>query len=416
MNELKRIIIPKETANDDTVQISELCFKNGDKVAECDIIADIESSKVVYSIETEIDGFIHYLVNTGEEVAVGTTIAIIYDSYDISNLPKSLTSKKDEPIKQLSNNTVPTEYSFSAESLISQHSISKDVFANKSFVTKKDVLDYINNTDSNITTIAQDTTLVESSDVRIENISSTKKREISNLQSIQGTGLTCTFSINIDYDGVSLYARKNHNIFLLSITPTLLQEIVKLLEEFPILNSYFHNDKIVKYKNINIGYAIDLKNDLRVVTIYDANKLSLNELETQLQEKIDKYNVNKLEQADISNSTFTISDLSNTGIHYFSPLVNKNQAIIIGVSSLDLRTNSFTISLTFDHRITEGKTIAMFLSKLKKNIEIIVQPYSKKQERNKIKAKLNDAIQNMQNEYNGTTELKEVLKDVMKLL
>ena len=416
MNELKKIIIPKETANDDLVQISELYFKNGDKVAAGDIIADIESSKVVYSIETEIGGFIHYLVNTGEEVAVGNPVAIIFDSYDKSNLPKSLNPKKDESIKKSANNNVTTEYSYSAETLISQHNISKTVFANKSFITKKDVFDYLNNVDSAPSTKAKDATFTESSDVIIENISSTKKREISNLQSVQSTGLTCTFCINIDYDGVSLYARKNHKIFLLSITPTLLQEIVKLLEEFPVLNSYFQNDKIVKYKNINIGYAIDLKNDLRVVTIYDANKLSLNELEAKLQEQVDKYTLNKLEQADISNSTFTISDLSNTGIHYFTPLINKNQAMIIGVSSIDLKTNSFNVSITFDHRITEGKTISAFLSKLKKNIETIIQPYSKKQERNKIKAKLNDAIENMQNENHETSELKEVLQDLIKLI
>ena len=416
MNELKKIIIPKETANDDLVQISELYFKNGDKVATGDIIADIESSKVVYSIETDVDGFIHYLVNTGEDVAVGNPVAIIFDSYDKSNLPKSLNPKKYESIKKSANNNVTTEYSYSAETLISQHSISKSVFENKSFVTKKDVLDYLNNVDPAPSTKAKDAAFTESSDVIIENISSTKKREISNLQSIQSTGLTCTFSINIDYDGVSLYARKNHKIFLLSITPTLLQEIVKLLEEFPILNSYFQNDKIVKYKNINIGYAIDLKNDLRVVTIYDANKLSLNELEAKLQEQVDKYTLNKLEQADISNSTFTISDLSNTGIHNFTPLINKNQAMIIGVSSIDLKTNSFNVSITFDHRITEGKTISAFLSKLKKNIETIIQPYSKKQERNKIKAKLNDAIENMQNENHETSELKEVLQDLIKLI
>ena len=274
----------------------------------------------------------------------------------------------------------------------------------------------MNNVDPAPSTKAKDAAFTESSDVIIENISSTKKREISNLQSVQSTGLTCTFCINIDYDGVSLYARKNHKIFLLSITPTLLQEIVKLLEEFPVLNSYFQNDKIVKYKNINIGYAIDLKNDLRVVTIYDANTLSLNELETKLLEQVDKYTLNKLEQADISNSTFTVSDLSNTGIHYFTPLINKNQAMIIGVSSIDLKTNSFNVSITFDHRITEGKTISAFLSKLKKNIETIIQPYSKKQERNKIKAKLNDAIENMQNENHETSELKEVLQDLIKLI
>ena len=416
MNELKKIIIPKETANDDLVQISELYLKNGDKVAAGDIIADIESSKVVYSIETDVDGFIHYMVNTGEEVAVGNPVAIIFDSYNESNLPKYLNPKKDESIKKTANNNVTTEYSYSAETLISQHNISKTVFANQSFITKKDVFDYLNNVDSAPSTKAKDATFTESSDVIIENISSTKKREISNLQSVQSTGLTCTFCINIDYDGVSLYARKNHKIFLLSITPTLLQEIVKLLEEFPVLNSYFHNDKIVKYKNINIGYAIDLMNDLRVVTIYDANTLSLNELETKLQEQLDKYTLNKLEQSDISNSTFTISDLSNTGIHYFTPLINKNQAMIIGVSSIDLKTNSFNVSITFDHRITEGKTISAFLSKLKKNIETIIQPYSKKQERNKIKAKLNDSIQKMQNENHETSELKEVLQDLIKLI
>ena len=406
MNEIQKFILEKENANDASVIVSELFFVNGDKVSAGDIVADIETSKVIYSLESDFDGYICYLCKQGDEIPIGSTIAILYDSTDFL----SSNAHINDTVVSNDNTSFTTEFSFSALELLQQNNIERSVFLKNHFVTKFDVLDYLNSQNQ---VLQKSTQLLET---EIEKISSIKKREIQHLQSIQSSGLTCTFSINIDYDGVSLFCRKNHSLFLLSITPTLIYEIAQLLVEYPQLNSYFENDTIVKYKPINIGYALDIKNGLKVVTLYDTNLQTVADIEIALQEKIEAYSKNELSAKDMMHSTITITDLSHSGIHFFSPLINKNQAIIIGISSADFKTNSLNISITFDHRVTEGKIIAEFLNRLKTNIEIKTKPFSSKQQRIKLKEKLSDSINALENDNKQLQDICSILNEINKLL
>ena len=69
----------------------------------------------------------------------------------------------------------------------------------------------------------------------------------------------------------------------------------------------------------------------------------------------------------INQKTFTITDLYNSDIISFHPLVNNNNSCILGVSSLN--NNQFNIDLSFDHRLTSGKEVSNFLTELKFRLE-----------------------------------------------
>jgi pyruvate dehydrogenase E2 component (dihydrolipoamide acetyltransferase) len=373
MNELQNIIVPKENVNDEFVIINSVLFKDRDKVSKGDIVATIETSKTDFSIEADIAGYIVYFCKEGEEVHVGNPIAKIFDSInatEIASLSTDLNQKVEEIKHGFSGQEIDPEFTKAAMELVKSHNIPKEVFQNKTFVSKDDVLAYLES--SKKIQSAEKSDLMPdsiSTSTSIEKLSSSKKREISYLANGQNAGLTCTFSINIDNEGILNHARKNHVIFKLTIIPSLVYEVSRLLEEFAVLNSYFENNQILKYKDINIGYAIDINYGLKVITLYKTNTLSVNEIENQLNQKFEKYSNQTLELSDLTNSTFTITDLSKTGVHYFQPLINKNQSAILGISSVDFKTNSFNVSLTFDHRVTEGKVASAFLNSLKKNIE-----------------------------------------------
>jgi len=369
MSELENIIVPHENVNDEFIIINSILFKNGDKVSKGDIVATIETSKTDFSIETGSSGYIFYLCKEGDEFPVGNAIAKVFDSIDGGGIQHLVESEvqmggKVEPDALLQE--VEPEFSKSALDLIKAGNIPKNVFRNKAFITKNDVLAYMEGAKINRQTDEADTL---PDNVSAEKIGSTKRREIEYLSNGQNDGLTCTFSINIDNEGILNHARRNHKIFKLTIIPSLIFEVSRLLESFPILNAYFEKGRILKYNNINIGYAIDINFGLKVVTINDTSRLSVHEIEEQLNEKFDKYSRQILDVNDLANSTFTITDLSKSGIHYFQPLINKNQSAILGVSSVDFKTNSFNVSLTFDHRVTEGKVVSSFLNTLKGNLE-----------------------------------------------
>jgi len=84
---------------------------------------------------------------------------------------------------------------------------------------------------------------------------------------------------------------------------------------------------------------------------------------------IEKYLDKKLDVTDATGSTFTITDLSSSGIDFFAPLINAKQSAILGVSKVDRKLNRFYLTLVFDHRVTEGKVASKFLVDLKNRIE-----------------------------------------------
>ena len=153
------------------------------------------------------------------------------------------------------------------------------------------------------------------------------------------------------------------------VLPIIINKCSELLEDFPLLNSYFEDNTINQYVDINLGIAIDLDKGLKVFTMKNTNNLDLVEIEKSLSGGIYSYFKNKLSVVEITGSTFTISDLSSFGVDRFIPLVNYKQSAILGISSVDKKLERLNLSLTFDHRITEGKMAAQFLSKLAKAIE-----------------------------------------------
>jgi pyruvate dehydrogenase E2 component (dihydrolipoamide acetyltransferase) len=161
-----------------------------------------------------------------------------------------------------------------------------------------------------------------------------------------------------------------------SLLPIIVFETAKLLKKYPNLNAYFDNNTIRAYDDVNIGVAFDIDDGLKVYTIQDSDSLSLSEIELNICNGIDAYLDKKLTPEQLTGSTFTITDLSSFGVERLTPLVNYNQSSILGISSIDQKLHRVNLSLSFDHRVTEGKTVSQFLLDLKSRVESHTNIYS----------------------------------------
>ena len=139
--------------------------------------------------------------------------------------------------------------------------------------------------------------------------------------------------------------------------------------KYPLLNSYFNDNVIHTYCDINIGFAIDIDKGLKVIKIPKTSELSIMEIEDIIFDLSNQYLEDKIPIENLTEISFTITDLSGEGISYFKPLVNMYNSSILGISSIDNDLNRFNASITFDHRVTEGKYVAQFLNELKIRIE-----------------------------------------------
>jgi pyruvate dehydrogenase E2 component (dihydrolipoamide acetyltransferase) len=154
--------------------------------------------------------------------------------------------------------------------------------------------------------------------------------------------------------------------------------IVKLtalaLEQHPMLNSRWNGDHIQVWRRIHIGLAVDTEAGLIVPVIRDVARLSLRELAAMARGLTERARTGKLSAAELSGSTFTISNLGQMGVEMFTPLINPPECAILGLGRIQntvvvenkqfVERDRMVMSLTFDHRIVDGAPAARFLQAL----------------------------------------------------
>jgi hypothetical protein len=112
-----------------------------------------------------------------------------------------------------------------------------------------------------------------------------------------------------------------------------------------------------------------------VLKIADTPAKQMTEIENEIMSLSNKYLDDTLQIDDLTDISFTITDLSSEGVAFFKPLVNMMNSAILGVSSIDELQQKCMLSVTFDHRVTEGKLVAQFLNELKGRLESYQSKY-----------------------------------------
>ena len=149
----------------------------------------------------------------------------------------------------------------------------------------------------------------------------------------------------------------------------------------PDLNANMVEDNVVRhFSHVNLGFACDTPRGLLVPTIYNADQLSLLELSVEAKRLAAAARDGSLTPDEMSNATFTVSNIGSFGCEAFTPVVNPPQTGILGICNIQTKIKSASggcietypamgLSLTFDHRVLDGAPAARFMSELCKNLE-----------------------------------------------
>jgi len=367
MTVLNEIIAPKSNA-DDAVLVRKLYFSNGDKVKKKDELIDLETSKTAIILDSSVEGYIEYCTDVGESVNVGEVIIKIHNSKKSANASIKLGKNKTHISNINYDNKIISDV---ALKYIEKNNIDISKIQTN-FVTLRDVDNSIQS--SNLDSFSKDSENV--SGTTPSKISLAKINEIKALSSVQADGIVSTIFISIDVNGpIRSYSSPMFD-GTESLLPLIIFESSRLLRKYSILNAYFDNGTIRTYESISVGIALDIDDGLKVYTIKDSDSLSLSNIESSITQGVDDYLDKKLKPEQLSGSTFTITDLSSFEVNGVIPLVNYNQSAILGISSIDRKLNRVNLSLSFDHRVTEGKVASQFLVDLKSRVESHAKIYS----------------------------------------
>jgi len=106
------------------------------------------------------------------------------------------------------------------------------------------------------------------------------------------------------------------------------------LKKFPKLNGYFNENKIILRKKINIGFAVAQGEELFVPVIKNADAKSIFEIDKEIKSLIAKTRSGRFDEGDLSEGTFTISNLGMYDADEFSAIINPPQAGILAVGKI----------------------------------------------------------------------------------
>jgi pyruvate dehydrogenase E2 component (dihydrolipoamide acetyltransferase) len=156
-----------------------------------------------------------------------------------------------------------------------------------------------------------------------------------------------------------------------TVTVLLTALVAKALIEFPRINGRTEEDEIRLYNSINIGVAVATDAGLVVPVIHQSDLKTLVELAETIDELSGKARTKSLGLKDMTDGTFTITNLGAYDVEFFTPLINPPQLAILGVGTIgeEVRiidgvaesVKMLHLSLSFDHAALDGADAAKFL-------------------------------------------------------
>jgi pyruvate dehydrogenase E2 component (dihydrolipoamide acetyltransferase) len=170
------------------------------------------------------------------------------------------------------------------------------------------------------------------------------------------------------------------------VVPSYNDLIIKLtgvaLQEYPILNSYWHEAELFIPADIHVATAVDTEAGLPVPVIRDVPAKSIQQIAVESRSLAEQARARQLGADELQGGTLTITNLGVYGIDAFTPIINLPQCAILGVGRIISKPavwnnqivprNVMALSLTFDHRVVDGGPAARFLNTIREYVE---QPY-----------------------------------------
>lgn len=390
----------------------------GDAIKEGDVIAEIETDKTTVEVPSPISGTITQLIgDAGTTLKVGTTIGYVGEAGEAATgKAEAAPAPKVEvpPAAAASNGAVKSapvqESAPAAEEAdgnlpdgVRASPVARKIAQTKGIdlklvkgsgpggrITKADVESFTPAAAASVPAaggIAAPNYGTIPSGADVEVIETPKMRTRIANRMVESKQQVPHFYVTADVDvEAMLNLRKQLNEGLpderkITVNDMILKATALALKQFPNMNSHYYGDKIVRQKRINVAIAVALPNGgLMNVVSKDTDKVSLGTLAQINKEMIARARDGKVKPDDIQGATFTVSNLGAYEVEHFLAIINPPEAGILAVASamkvpvvkpdgtLGIGQR-MKLTVSVDHRVSDGAEGAQFLQALKKILE-----------------------------------------------
>ena len=367
------------TVDDVEESVVVLWYKaEGEQVKEHDVLLEVQSEKATFEIEAPTSGTLREIrVGRAEVAAVGDILGIIETTTDqeiaVGLHENVMTQDRPSPPQDTVGSPQQDTTDSAPQGGISDGFVSAPPRIRR-LASQLDVdLAGIQGTGPNGRITEEDlqnaVQMRTSTRHHVEPMSAVRraiaKRMVQSLQ--HSAQLTLTSWADVS----KLSAQRQHLSPGVSWNTWVLAAVVRALKKHPYLNATTVEDAIHFSDAVHLGVAVDTDTGLMVAVIRDADKKGFGEIQAEAVQLADKVRSGTASSAELSGSTFTVTNLGSYGVEFFTPILNPPEVAILGVGKIDekvvFQENSLSVihriplSLTFDHQVTDGGPAARFL-------------------------------------------------------
>ena len=376
-SEFKGKLIKKNFEVDDIVKVGEVIAEIETEMIENDqqIIKPKETKKEIIQVESD--------EKPSDEIELDDIPSL--ELLDKENLIDSLKdeTKTDKFYSPLVKNIAKKEK-------ISNQELDSIVGSGKDGrVTKQDILSYVSSR-SNIVDDNISPEINSSREDQILELDRMGKIIFDHMSNSKKISAHVQSFVEVDVTNLWDWREKYKKSFFenegqkLTFTPLFIDAVVKSLKDYPILNSSIVDEKIIIKRTINIGMATAVENgNLIVPVIKNADHLNLKGLTLAVNDLSGRARSNSLKPEEISDGTYTVTNVGNFGSIMGTPIINQPQVGILAIgvirklpSVIETDKGDFIgirkkliLSHTYDHRIINGSVGGSFVKRVAEYLE-----------------------------------------------
>ena len=367
--------------------------KNGSYVERDEVIAELESEKATFEVNAEQSGVLTTLATEGDTVLIGAIFAHLDETAEKpAGAPEVKTEKaaapaatpapvSSAPVTSVPNDvkTTPVASAIIADKKVDVAAITPSGYGGK--IVKQDVMEALSNPGKK----AFAGTELFGRNIRKEKMSNLRKTISRRLVESKNTTAMLTTFNEVDMTAIMATRAKHKDKFKelhgvnLGFMSFFTKACAIALSEWPTVNAYIDADELIYHDYADISIAVSTPRGLTVPVIRNVESLSMAEVEKKVVELATKARDSKLTSDELTGGTFTITNGGVFGSLMSTPIINIPQSAILGMHKIQERPMAINgkveirpmmyLSLSYDHRIIDGRESVSFLVRVKEILE-----------------------------------------------
>ncbi|RPH96602.1 2-oxoglutarate dehydrogenase complex dihydrolipoyllysine-residue succinyltransferase [candidate division KSB1 bacterium] len=386
------VLIPSPGESVSEVTLAAWLKADGDYVRKDEELFEIESEKATLAVSANFSGAVSIKIKEGETARVGAVACTIDTEaappVTISAAEPRAESASGEPMQEETSAAIASP---AAQKMMDERGITAEQIVGTGKdgrITKTDVLTHQQPVAPNPepAPIAEAPTLMA-------NARSTRRFKMSALRlkvserlvaSKNRTAMLTTFN-EVDMSAIIAARAKYKELFKETHSASLgfmsffVKAVVEGVRLFPAVNAVIEGDEIVYHDYVDMGIAVSAPKGLVVPVIRNAESLSFDRIEAEIERLAARARGNQLTLDEMSGGTFTISNGGVFGSLLSTPILNPPQSGILGMHNIVKRPIAvgdevqirpmMYLAFSYDHRIIDGRESVGFLVRVKECLE-----------------------------------------------